>query len=155
MIFTSSCSSWTISSAFMSSVTKLFDTGQDVRPMPRSRTTSTRDGSSTMLVPWSMRSTPISSMTWRMFSMLPTWSMSQCIVSLRPSSRARANVSANLRGGLSRSSESRPTPTMRSRYGVAASRVCAADSALWSRRKHMMSAEEMPSSARASTVARW
>jgi hypothetical protein len=39
---------------------------------------------------------------------------SQCIVTRKPSARARSKTAANLLGGLPRSSESRPTPMIRS-----------------------------------------
>ena len=65
-----------------------------------------------MFVPWSMRSTWMSSSTVRMLSIDPTWSISQCIVRKKPSARARANTVANFSGGLPRSSESSPTPTI-------------------------------------------
>ncbi|CPU66805.1 Uncharacterised protein [Mycobacteroides abscessus] len=144
-----------ISVAFMSSVTNEFEIGHVVRPSPRSRTTSTSAGSSTTFVPWSTRSTPISSSTVRMLSMLPTWSMSQCIVSRYPSSQARANTSANFCGGLSRSSESSPTPRILSRNGTDASSVSAALCAEWSRRKHRMRCASMPCLFGASAAARW
>ncbi len=49
--------------------------------------------------------------------MEPTWSMSQCMVRKNPSALARAKTSANFVGGLSRSSESSPTPMIHALYG--------------------------------------
>ena len=84
-----------------------------------------------------------------------SWSTSQCMVSRNPSSRARENTSLNFTGGLPFSSESRPTPTIRSRCGSDCSSASIADSALRSRRKHMISCARRPSVASASCRARW